>query len=122
MYRVHELDAQRIYADHPTETGWHKIAHNTWADRNGASVWVKYHSTIIAAIHEDGSVTVNTGGYQTSTTKTRLNALLPGRTVIFQKDWRWYFYGGDRGEARYQDYATVHPDGSIDAMNGDRIL
>lgn len=112
----------RLYRLFDKEVGWRKIAHNTWADRNGSSVWVKYHNTVIAAIHEDGSVTVNTGGYWTSTTKNRLNYLLPGRTVIFQKDWRWYFYGGDRGQAPYQDFATVHPNGEVTSLTGERIL
>jgi hypothetical protein len=56
-------------------------------------VWL--HSTCIATIYAD-RVVVNTGGWRTNTTKSRLNAILWEycATAIHQKDYTWYVMGG----------------------------
>jgi hypothetical protein len=54
-----------------------------------ASVWL--HSTEIADIRKD-RIIINTGGWRTNTTKSRLNAILSECTdyTIVQEDWEWY--------------------------------
>ena len=51
-----------------------KIGHNTWiCRRDDGDVAVKYHYTDIVTFHPDYSITVRTGGWDTSTTRGRLN-------------------------------------------------
>lgn len=57
-----------------------KLAHNTYVERVGADIAVRYHSTFIVTYHPDGSLTLNTGGWRTTTTKARIHDLIgPGR-------------------------------------------
>ena len=52
-----------------------KIAHNTWIRRNATSVEVIYHSTVIAIL-SPGKVEISNGGWATTTTAIRLNAIM----------------------------------------------
>lgn len=81
-----------------------KLAHNTYRVTGfslrdlstGASVWydgpaVMYHRTIIIGLKSEGAYLLNTGGYRTSTTKQRINALLPPSIgPVYQRDFEWY--------------------------------
>jgi hypothetical protein len=49
-----------------------------------------YHQNHIATEHTDGSVTVWNRGYETSTTKERLNRIVPSGYYIRQDDFVWY--------------------------------
>jgi hypothetical protein len=60
---------------------------------NDREIAVKLHDTDIILIHKDGSYTLNTGKWQTSTTKDRLNRFSPAR--IIQKNGVWYLKGLD---------------------------
>lgn len=59
-----------------------------------------YHQNHIATKHSDGSVTVWNRGYETSTTKERLNRIIPSGYYIRQEDFVWYVEPpeGDRYE------------------------
>ncbi len=63
----------------------------TTFDQEGRTL-VYLHGNLIAAISKD-SITIYDGGWQTVTTKSRLNAILdeviPGTKVI-QRDFKWY--------------------------------
>lgn len=62
----------------------------TWNDRI-ASVYL--HGNLIAKVG-DTFVQVFDGGWQSVTTKSRLNALLSEVTPdggVFQRDWTWYY-------------------------------
>ena len=54
---------------------------------------VKLHGNTIALVNEN-SLTLFDGGYQSNTTKSRLNALLTKFGIdgerVFQKDYQWY--------------------------------
>lgn len=41
--------------------------------KNGGLVSVRYHSTEVVRVAADGTVTLNTGGWRTVTTKARMN-------------------------------------------------
>jgi len=59
-----------------------KLGHNTWVcRRDDGDVAVMYHSTDIVTFHPDYSVTVCTGGWDTVTTRGRLNNILPDHSV-----------------------------------------
>src|SRR5438132_10493459 len=66
-----------------------RLANNTYAELDAdGSIGVRLHATRIITFHPDGSFTVCTGGYETTTTKQRLNALLPAGYRIFSKSYR----------------------------------
>lgn len=52
-----------------------KVANNTYVHRIDAdTIGVRLHSTDVVKYHRDGTVTLDSGGWQTVTTKERLNA------------------------------------------------
>lgn len=120
-YTTHALRSLSL-ADLKAHLGskWSRpLAHNTrveWVP--GGDVAVRFHATRILTFHPDGSFTVNTGGYQTVTTKQRLNALMPAGYHIHQKAYRWYistpegtfpYEDGDRWEAPAECPCSCHP-------------
>ena len=48
------------------------------------------HKTAVVTVHPDSSMTLDTGGWETNTTKDRINAFLPGGCRVFQEDFVWY--------------------------------
>ena len=66
---------------------------NTSVTMNGNVAEVRLHGNLIAEV-SDECVTLHDGGWQSVTTKSRLNAImsehcLPGEGV-FQKEWEWF--------------------------------
>ena len=73
---------------------------------------VRLWNTDIATIDpKNSSVTLNTGGYTTNTTKDRLNRVLNGtRYRIYQQSGRWYVSKPDGGVIPFSDGMTIsHP-------------
>lgn len=70
------------------------IANNTTIERNtDGEITLRLHGHPIARF-KDGFVTVDDCGWQSVTTKQRLNAILrPNGFSIGAKDFRWYVYG-----------------------------
>lgn len=68
-----------------------KLAHNTYAERRDPStIVVVLHRTPIVAFARDGMMTLNSGGYQTVTTKARMNQFLtPNGWHLTQKRGKW---------------------------------
>lgn len=66
-----------------------KVGNNTYAEilPNG-SVGIKLHNTYVVKIHEDGTYTLNSGGWNTSTTKDRINQYSPKK--VFQRQFQWF--------------------------------
>jgi hypothetical protein len=70
-----------------------KLAHNTTLLVNLEEVYdigIQYHNTEIVTYYENGSVRLNSGGWQTSTTKARFNAFLPRKISVWQNLGAWY--------------------------------
>ena len=65
-----------------------KIANNTTLRRDGDEFVVRLHYTDIVRYHADDTVTLNSGGWQTVTTKQRMNLLTNLR--VYQRDYTWY--------------------------------
>jgi hypothetical protein len=62
-----------------------KIGHNTILTRQDSdTITARLHFTDIVTYHRDGRIVVNTGGYNTNTTRHRLNGLTNVGT--YQKD------------------------------------
>lgn len=70
-----------------------KVGNNTYAYiLSDGSVAIELHGTRVVTIHADDSVTLNSGGYQTSTTKDRINQYSPMR--VYQKNFTWFLSDG----------------------------
>jgi hypothetical protein len=84
---------------------------------------VRLHNTDIANLSVDGSITLNTDGWQTATTKDRLNkvlALAGGKWRAWSEKGMWMLhYGGwakDTPSYAFADRVTVWPDGRIEGQ------
>ena len=78
-----------------------------YCEENGESI-VRLHGNKIAEV-SDNDMTIFDGGWQTTTTKSRLNALCDYFCVsgegVFQKDFQWYvnkFVGAINGQNVYK--------------------
>jgi hypothetical protein len=70
-----------------------KLGNNTYVERIDADTFgVMYHSTYVVRVHRNGTWTLKTGGWQTVTTKERMNDNSPAR--IFQRKHVWYLAEG----------------------------
>lgn len=89
-----------------------KLAHNTHRETSyddtlaGPSPAVRYHGTIIIRRVSNG-YRLSSGGWQTSTTKQRLNALMPAGYSIFQKDYRWFITLQDGETVPFEDGMVI---------------
>ena len=69
-----------------------KVAHETlqFKNDNGDTV-IRYHDTNILTFKKDSEVIeLDNGGYETVTTKKRLNQYLPNRYYVKQANYQWY--------------------------------
>lgn len=70
-----------------SRSGRRRLGCNTYLYPRGDSFAVRYHYTDVVTIHPDGTFTLSTGGWETSTTKQRINDYGPARV-----------YSGGHGE------------------------
>lgn len=59
-----------------------KVANNTYLVALPDSIGVRLHDTIVVQLYANGQVSFNSGGYQTSTTKNRMQRFSP---FLFQQ-------------------------------------
>jgi hypothetical protein len=77
-------------------------------DMDTNAIEVKLHRNLIAKIEHDGKratyVTLNDGGWQTMTTKSRLNAIAQAFNVsgVYQKKFSWYLDDGTPFEGEHR--------------------
>ena len=70
---------------------------NTFVDYNSntnCSTVVLHRTAIATYDHNTQALKLNTGGWHSVTTKSRLNAILQGLIVgasVYQKNWDWFF-------------------------------
>jgi hypothetical protein len=88
------------YKDRPRRLG---IATVRYTAPNG-DVCIRYHDTDIVRIHEDGLITLDSGGWRTKTTKERINSYSPAG--IRQEKGIWYI-----GDVVFYDSMMVDADG-----------
>ncbi len=53
---------------------------------------VSLHWHVIVSHYEDGRVELNSCGYQTATTKDRINRCLPGGWILCQRNRKWHLW------------------------------
>jgi len=82
-----------------------KVGNNTYAEiLYDGSVGIMLHSTYVVKIHEDGTYTLNSGGWQTLTTKDRINQYSP--RYVYQKNFEW-FVKEPNGSIPFEDGMVV---------------
>lgn len=72
-----------------------KVANNTYVVARENAVSVRLHNTDVVTFHRDGTITLNSGGWRTVTTKARINDAL-GRTGYVSQDksvWHYLPHG-----------------------------
>jgi hypothetical protein len=64
-----------------------KLAHNTYMHRSDFSshILITLHNNVIVCLHPDGKVQLSTCGWNTPTTRERLNRLLTNRIRLYTK-------------------------------------
>ncbi len=87
-----------------------KVANNTYLNRrDDKTIAVTLHSTDVVTAHEDGTLTLNSGGWRTITTKDRINAWLPRGYILCQHDGGW-FIRTPQETYEYEDLMTIPPE------------
>src|SRR5215211_4981594 len=72
-----------------------RLGNNTTLVRLGRDTYaVRSHRTDVVTIHRDGRYTLKTGGWQTPTTKDRINTYGPVQVRIYQKQRQWCWGDG----------------------------
>ena len=98
-----------------------KVAHNTIERTltDGTRV-VRLHLTDIVTFSPDGSVTLNSGGFKSLTTKERMNRYLPSGWSLWAERGCWYLC--NRAEDKrfvFADGITINSDGSVTGSDPD---
>lgn len=109
----------RTFAETGRSKGDRPIANNTRVQlRDNGDVAVRLHSTDVVTYHPDGSVTLDSGGWRTYTTKDRINAFSPAR--VWAERGVWEVHTG-QDSARFFDGITIAPDGSLQEAKARRF-
>lgn len=72
-----------------------KVGNNTYAEiLSDGSVGITLHQTCVVRIYEDNTYKLSNGGWQTATTKDRINQYSPYK--VYQRNHQWYVHQGDK--------------------------
>ena len=92
-----------------------KIGHNTYMriehNEGLAEIKIRLHDTDVVTFTEDFNIILDDGGWQTVTTKERINRYLPSGWKLYQKDYQW-FIDADGDTHKYYEgisLAYSHP-------------
>ena len=88
-----------------------RLCNNTHVDRFDIyeeRIVVTLHATRIVTFYPDGRIVLNSGGYRTSTTKARMNAILPDGLRVTQTDFEWTV-----GGVAFEDNMTINSCGLV---------
>ena len=80
-----------------------KVEYNSSTD---CSTIVLFRTAIAVYDHKNQALKLNSGGYTTNTTKSRLNAILDEIDYgckVFQKQWNWYFKSNNNQTVDFTD-------------------
>jgi len=107
------------------QTRKRKLANNTYLECNpDGSFGIRLHSTQVVIYHADGRIELQSGGWQTVTTKARMNEFSPlsigsDRGVWYVNDRGMYATPGRWTQVPYADGITSHPDGTFSGEGED---
>jgi len=103
-------DLMNLFAKSKDKTVGKKIAGNTWVVKMGDNYGIKLYDTIIMIFEMNGSVTLNSGGYRTRTTKDRINEF--SGMHVTQENGLWYVHARDQ-VVLFTDNMVIPPHGPI---------
>jgi len=90
-----------------------KLGNNTVVKRTeGGRIAVYLHRTPIIEYNLDGVITLRSGGWRTSTTKQRINELMPAGFGLHQAKHEWYVTT-PRGQYEFYDGMELQSDGLL---------
>jgi len=85
---------------------------------NNNTARIKLHDTYIMEFHPDGSITLNSGGWRTVTTKERINRYLPSAWSVYAVKGTWFVdYHVNQDDVRkvfgFADGMRLYPNGTV---------
>lgn len=101
------------------------LENNTRLHRRADGYAIRLHATDVVTIHDDGTYTLDSGGWRTVTTKARINAYSPARIGSIRGVWHVFGRNGDAGStlALYRDGMRVdaagRPVGGVGSADDD---
>jgi len=97
-----------------------KIGNNTYEIiyKNGDKS-IRLHYTDILTFKNNGEIILNSGGWNTNTTKDRLNHYLPSNMFIYQKNFIWYLRINDK-DYLFKDNMRIKNDKVLNYKNPDK--
>lgn len=81
------------------------------------AIAIRYHSTDVATTYPDGSVMLDSGGWETSTTQDRINRFSPASVFSYKGRWTAR-YGNDNPSYYFEDGMILYPNGKAVRDNG----
>ncbi len=86
----------------------------TIARMSDGSIGVVYHRTAVVTFFADNTAKIDSGGFETVTTKQRINDSLRDRGVsVYQKAGAWYLTSAGREPVPFYNGAIVSPSGKL---------
>lgn len=112
--RVVDYGSAAQYLDRAARAGERPAGNNTRVVRRGnGTVAIHLHHTDVVVYERVGIIRLHNGGYQTVTTKDRLNRHTPKGWRVRQEDFTWYVTTPQiDGEIVFEDGMAFHRDGS----------
>jgi|ETNmetMinimDraft_26_1059896.scaffolds.fasta_scaffold113597_2 hypothetical protein len=104
-----------------------KLGHNTYLEVDDGEtrhygetpeLHIHYHACRVVTLHHDRSITLRNDGWQTSTTKERINAFTPSGISVWQRSGNWYVTT-EAGCFDWRDGMTVRRNGFCDTAIAD---
>lgn len=90
-----------------------KVGHNTIIHKNyDGDIAIKYHNTDIVTINRLDNLKLNNGGWETSTTKGRLNQLVPPNVSIYSEKGLWKVKAAN-GKFPYRNGMIITANGDV---------
>ena len=88
-----------------------KLLNHTYAvRRENGRIAVRLHNTDVVTFDPNGDVMIDTGGWKTVTTKSRMNQYLPHPLRVYARDFNWYVSCGDKAsEVEFEDGMVLCP-------------
>ena len=88
-----QFDTQTIKA-----TNAHIVKRNTFSRQENGETIIRLHGTDIVRKHANGSVTLNSAGWKTVTTKDRMNDHMPAGFQLYSDKGQWFVRKGHWGD------------------------
>jgi hypothetical protein len=97
-----------------------KIANNTYLQRRGNDdIAVRLHSTDVVTFHKNGDITVSTGGWNTVTTKDRIQRYTPSSWRVWSES-GYMFIRTQAGEWNFNGSVRVKANGKANGISAEK--